>query len=714
MKKSIILFAILFTTIIIFFFLFSFFDNSAKKTQTHEVNEQSVINLRFGHNIPVDSALHQASLRFADLVESKTAGRVKVTVFPAQELGDDHQMVEMARKGELDILLTPTAKMSVAVPSMQYADLPFFFPSRQDLYDMLDGKPGEIILNDMRSIGLYGVTFWENGFKHFTANFPIHSPEDLKGKKIRVMKSRMIMEQFKSFGAQPISIDFHATKKALEDKVVEGQENPLVAIVSMGFHEVQSDLTLSEHSFLGYVFSFSEHSFMKLPLHIRNTLIESAKEITPWERAETQRRESEFLKTIEESGVKVHKLTEEQHLAFSRAVAHIPEQFEPIIGVDVISKTQELLYEKYGAFLNNEDHILIGINSDASVGGELAPLEIKRGVSLAVDEINKKGGVLSKKLVVVLKDHKILSARGLKNIKEFAENPNLAAIIGGVHSAVIAEELESIEQLKIPYLIPWAASASIVENGSKENYVFRLSANDALASNFIAKYAVAQNKNIAIIVENSLWGRENLAFMKSYLKQESKGIIHEVIYNRGQQSFKDEVDTLIKSGVETIILVANSLEGTKVLQEVSKRNEKILLISHWGIVAGNFFEHNKKALKNVDLRFFQTFSFAKNKTAKSQALLKSYRDKYRVDGVFIDHAVVQAYDLTHILARSIEKAQSIEGSKVKEALESSMEHEGVLKNYNPVFTPLQHDALDEQDFYMAKFAQDGTIIPVDE
>lgn len=278
---------------------------------TPSLGEKKIV-LRFGHNTPTQSALHQAALRFAQEVKGKSQGRVEIEVFPAQELGNDLQMVEMARNGELDIVLTPTAKMSVAVPSLQYADLPFFFPSREDVYAMLDGEPGQMLLDDLRTIGLVGATFWENGFKHFTGNEPFLSPDDFKGKKIRVMKSRIIIDQFNSFGAEAVAIDFHTTRKALADKVVDGQENPLVAIVSMGFHEVQSHLTLSEHAYLGYVFSFSEKRLAKLPQEIQFMLMETAKEVTPWEREETQKQEKKLIETIKSAGVIVQHLSPAQ------------------------------------------------------------------------------------------------------------------------------------------------------------------------------------------------------------------------------------------------------------------------------------------------------------------------------------------------------------------------------------------------------------------
>lgn len=675
-----------------------------------ENNINDSINLRFGHNTPIDSALHQAALRFSEKVKKKTNGEVIIDVFPAQELGNDHQMVEMARQGELDIILTPTAKMSVAVPSMQYADLPFYFPTREDLYNMLDGKPGQMILDDMKSIGLVGVTFWENGFKQLTANFPILSPSDLEGKKFRVMKSRIIMEQFRSFGAEALPIDFHATKKALSDKIVDGQENPLIAIVSMGFHEVQTDLVLSDHAFLGYVLSFSDKTLEKLPNSICSVLIETAKEVTPWEREETQKREKKLLKTIVDSGVKVHRLTLEQRMEFSKLVSHIPEEFESIIGVDVMSKTKELLYKKYGAFLKNEEHVLIGINADASLDGNVAALEIKRGVELAVAEINQEGGVLGKPIEVILKDHMVMPSKGIQNIKEFSKNENLIAVIGGKHSAVIAEELDIINILKVPYLIPWAATGKIVNNAYDENYIFRISANDELASHYIAENALKNYKSPAIVVGNSIWGRDNLISMEQYFEKKGQKFSSKFVVSRGQENFEKVVSKILDSGSKSLVMVLNAQEASKLTQELYKQNKTLPILSHWGIIGGNFFKENKNILVELDLKFFQTFSFSHKQTKASQNLLNMYKKRYKTQKAQIDFAVAQAYDLTKMLALAIKKADSLDREKIKTALENLPDYKGAVKTYSPAFTKKSHDALNTRDFKIGKFHSDGTIV----
>jgi tripartite ATP-independent transporter DctP family solute receptor len=255
--------------------------NSSNQLNKNIKKEEKTLKLKMAHNLPVNSAMHEASLLFAKKVKEKSNGRVLIDIYPNQQLGNDYKMVELAREGSIDILLTPTAKMSVSLPSVQYADLPFLFPSREDAYELLDGEPGRMILKQLDGIDLLGVTFWENGFKHFTANAPLLTPDDFKGKKIRIMKSRIIMEQFKALGAKPVPIDFHATKKALEDRVVEGQENPLVAIVNMDFHKVQSNLTLSEHAYLPYIFSLSKKTLLNLPLEVQTLLIETGKKGYP-------------------------------------------------------------------------------------------------------------------------------------------------------------------------------------------------------------------------------------------------------------------------------------------------------------------------------------------------------------------------------------------------------------------------------------------------
>lgn len=641
----------------------------------------------------------------------RSHGRVEVKVFPAQQLGNDHQMVEMARNGELDILLTPTAKMSVPVPSMQYADLPFLFPSREDAYALLDGPPGQLLLEELKSINLVGVTFWENGFKHFTANRPLMSPDDFVDKRFRVMKSRIISEQFDALGSEVVPIDFHTTRAALKDGVVAGQENPLIAIVSMGFHEVQSHLTFSEHAYLGYVFSISQKTLEKLPQELGQLLIETAKDVTPWEREETQRREDKLLKEIEEAGVEIYRLSPEEKRVFAQKTAHIIREFEPVIGSNVVSKTQFYLRDKYE--LNQKDKLAIGLNTDLSSGGKLGGLAIKRGIELALEEINQAGGVLGRELVLLPMDHRAIASKGVENVKILAQRDDVLAIFGGLHSAVVIEELATIHDLKIPYLVPWATAAQITDNGYEDNYVFRLSVNDRLAAGYLVDSALKRHQKLAVVVENSVWGRNNLALFRTHLYELGLSPKVEIVFNRGQKDFSDVLQRLNQAGADAVLLVANSVEATNFVTLLADSRLNLPIVSHWGLAGGSFFADTQGLHKKLDLSMLQTFSFDQPRPAV-RALYERYQQNYPANGsIHSAHGVAQAYDLTKLLALAIEQAEDLDRKKVKQALEHLPSYPGLIKTYAPAFSPNNHDALSAQDFYIVKLTEAGQLTKIE-
>lgn len=668
--------------------------------------------LRLGHNIPVDSALHQAAMRLAELVAERSQQQVKIEVFPAQQLGTDDQMLEMARTGELDIVLTPTAKVSTSVPAMQYADLPFYFPTREDLYDMLDGEPGQMLLQRLQSIDLVGVTFWENGFKHFTANTPLHAPTDFQGLDIRTMKSRLLMEQFKNLGANPIQIDFHATRQALADKVVDGQENPLVAIVSMGLHQVQKHLTLSSHGYMGYVVMISARTFNNLPTQWQRLLVDTAKELTPWERQETHRREAALLETIRQAGVTVHELGHTERAQFKAAMANIPALFEDVIGSDIMSRTEEILDRKYGL----PQRIVIGLDADLSQYSATAGLGFRRGAHLAIDEINAAGGVLGRPLQLVARDHKGLPSLGVGNINAFAAQPEVVAVLGGVQSAVVMAEKEPAGATGLPLLVAWASVGDLFTPNQPPGPVFRLSADDRMAAPFIMNHLLQQRyRRPAILRENTVWGRVNLERMQEHLQQLGHDFVQVESFNRGQTDFNDVLRRIERSGADVLVLVATGAEGGQVVQTLAQRSSALPVISHWGISSGNFWAANREALSKIDMRFFQTFTFIGNPRPQSQRLAEKYQNRYGVASlreVTAPQAVAQTYDLVHLLARAIAQAGSTDRTAVRQALEKLPPIEGAVRRYAPAFSTTRHDALDAENYHMARFAEDGAIVMV--
>lgn len=713
MKKIIFLLSLLF--IVLLFALFSLKDSLQSDKPVHENSEKNskVIELSFGHHMPKDSLINKAALRFADEVFKKTSGRVKITVYPNQELGNSHQMVELSRQGKIDIILTATAKMSVASPSMQFADLPFLFPTRQDAYALLDGKVGEMLFKDLSKIDLLGAAFWDGGYKNFTSNKPLTKLEDFKDLKVRVMKCRVIMEQFHALKALPITIDFHATKKALKDGVVDAQENPLSEIVRMGFYKVQSDLTLSRHAYLPYVLTFSKKSISKLPLDIKNILFATAKEVTSWEREETHKKEQELLGIIKDAGVRVHTFSPKEKKRLEDATSYIIRDFEDVIGSHIVSKAQEYMYEKYP----KENTVAIGVDADLSMGAKGSGLAIKRGVELAVEDINKAGGLLSKRVVVVAKDHQGVSTQASQNIKEFIDDKKVIGVIGGKHSAVISSYTKQIQDNKLIFFSPWAAAPSVTDNGYKDNYIFRVSLNDKYATKFLAQEALKHNSNPAVVVENSIWGKEALKSINKYFVSKNMHPKEGIIINRGENKFDKVFKSIKERKNDSIIMVLNAQESIKLVEYMGEHKLYFPVISHWGMVGDSFFNADKKYLKDIDLRFIQTFSLLKNANANAKALrthfYKDYRhvSKTKINAIT---GVAQAYDSVMLLAHAVRKCNSFDSVKVKEALENLDSYNGVIKKYIKPFSKTDHDALGLHDFFMAKFDENGNIVPVKE
>src|SRR4051812_24166596 len=183
--------------------------------------------IKVGHDQPDRSTHHLAAIKWKELVEARTGGKVQVRLFPSMTLGSGTQMVEQTQAGALEVSILPTGWVAPLAPSVQVLDLPFLVPNREVLYKVIDGPAGAEILKPLAKVNIEGVTFWESGFKQFTGNFPIAEPKDYGGHKIRTMPAQVIQEQFKAFGATPVTVDFKELYSALQQKVVDGQENPI-------------------------------------------------------------------------------------------------------------------------------------------------------------------------------------------------------------------------------------------------------------------------------------------------------------------------------------------------------------------------------------------------------------------------------------------------------------------------------------------------------
>lgn len=304
-------------------------------------SNEEVIEISYGHGFAPDTPHHQSAVKFKEEVEAATDGRVKVNLFPSGQLGSAREMFEGLQMGTQEIALVPTARISGFAPELQLFDLPFIFPNREIGYELMDGELGEQLLDTLSSQNVKGIAFYEDGYKHFTANKAINTLDDFKGVKFRTMESPIIINQFKALGSSPTPIDFGELYNSLQLGVVDGQENPLVTIFSSKFYEVQSHLMLSEHAYLAHVLLFSNDWYSKLPEDIQEILSEKGKELAQWQRQAVQDEELNYLKTIEEAGVTIIEFSEETKEELKEATKSVHQDYIDLFGDEILNKAYE-------------------------------------------------------------------------------------------------------------------------------------------------------------------------------------------------------------------------------------------------------------------------------------------------------------------------------------------------------------------------------------
>lgn len=361
--------------------------------------------------------------------------------------------------------------------------------------------------------------------------------------------------------------------------------------------------------------------------------------------------------------------------------------------------------------------ILVGIDAEFGVPTSTSAQAVRLGMKIAIEEINQRGGVLGgRKLVIEERDNRSVPARSIQNLRELAVLPDLVAVFCGKFSPVVVEALPVIHELKLPLLDPWAAADSITEHNYRPSYTFRLSLRDSWAMNTMLSSAAQRGfKRIGFLAPNTEWGRSSLRAAEHYLSQNREIMLAGTNwYNWGDESLLRQYHVLRTAGAQALILVANEREGAILVNEVAglPTAERIPIISHWGVTGGRFHQKAAKALENVDFSVVQTYTFIGARSPKAQAVLSAAQQIEGIAGareLLSPVGVAHAYDLTHILARAIERAGSTNRSAIRDALEQVKNYDGLIKRYPQPFTPHRHDALDPEQAFMARFAPDGAI-----
>jgi branched-chain amino acid transport system substrate-binding protein len=368
------------------------------------------------------------------------------------------------------------------------------------------------------------------------------------------------------------------------------------------------------------------------------------------------------------------------------------------------------------AAAQSKDPIKIGLAAAVSGGSAASGEAIKRGIQIAMDEINAKGGLLGgRRLELVIRDDEGNPAKGVTIARELVEREKAVVVFGGLHTTVALAQVPVWTELKHPYMGAWAAGTEIAQNTQKPNYVFRVSASDDYADKFLVRYAteVLKKSKPGLLLENTAWGQSNEVGLNKWLGQKKIKPVGIEKFNWNDPDMSPQLLRLKNAGADHIIMVANAPEGAQVVKSRAKIGWEIPMVAHWGISGGRFAELTGDLSDGV--AFLQTYSFFGKQNERGQAVLKALKDKYGVKGpedLIAPVGTANAYDGMHLVAAAIAQAGAADGAKVRDALENlKAEYKGLIKTYRRPFTPDQHDALTDDDYIMVVW-KGGKIVPV--
>jgi branched-chain amino acid transport system substrate-binding protein len=362
-----------------------------------------------------------------------------------------------------------------------------------------------------------------------------------------------------------------------------------------------------------------------------------------------------------------------------------------------------------------DDTVKLGLVAAMSGQSAKSGEAIVRGLSLAIDEINAKGGLLGKKVELLVRDDESNPAKGVIAARELVQREKVAAFFGGLDTPVSVAIVPFANQSKVPFIGVWAAGTAITRNGAPENYVFRVSAVDALVDVALVDYAAKKYsaKKPGMILINNPWGESNEKGLKAALETKSMPFAGVEKFETGDVDVVPQLTRLKDAGADTLFLVANVAPSAQVVKSLDRMGWNVPIVSHWGPSGGRFTELAGPSAEKV--HFIQTFSFSGNTSPKAAGVLDALKKKYpeikSAADVTPAVGIANAYDAMHLTAMAISKAGSTDGPKVREAFYGIGKYDGLIKAYDKPFTPDNQDALSPSDYIFTYFKGDE-ILPL--
>ncbi|MCY4562280.1 MAG: TRAP transporter substrate-binding protein [Flavobacteriaceae bacterium] len=268
--------------------------------------KNQIRTLRLGHGLDVNHPVHQGMLQIDKHLKDLSDGKMRLMIYPNQQLGSERECLELLQIGSLDITKVSAAVMENFVPDFKIFGLPFLFDNKEHLFKVLDGKIGESLLNQGSAFWLKGLGYYDSGSRSFyLKDRLVESPQDLQGLKIRVMESATAIEMMQHLGASPTPISWGELYTSLQQGVVDGAENNPPSFYLSKHYEVCKYYVISEHTTIPDVLLTSTHLWNKLSEIEKKWLRQSVRKSVIFQRKLWVKSEQDALDGARASGIKI-------------------------------------------------------------------------------------------------------------------------------------------------------------------------------------------------------------------------------------------------------------------------------------------------------------------------------------------------------------------------------------------------------------------------
>ncbi len=307
---------------------------------TGSAHAQAPIVIKFSHVVTNDTPKGKGTLKFQELAEKYTNGKVKVEIYPNSSLYKDKEELEALQLGAVQMLAPSLAKFGpIGVREFEVFDLPYILPDKAALRRVTEGEIGKKLFSLLAPKGITGLAYWDNGFKVMSANRPLHMPEDFRGLKMRIQSSKVLEAQMRALGATPQVMAFSEVYQALQTGVVDGTENTASNEYTQKMHEVQKYTVLSDHGYIGYAVITNKKFWDGLPADIRAELEHAMVDASKYANDISQKENDDAVELMRQSGkTTITKLTPEENAAWRKALAAVTEEMAPRVGKGIIDE----------------------------------------------------------------------------------------------------------------------------------------------------------------------------------------------------------------------------------------------------------------------------------------------------------------------------------------------------------------------------------------